>query len=512
VGRWLKTIRVAVALAVTTAAVLGFLDFGRILPVRWAGALARAQLVPAVLRLPSKGALVTLAVLALVTLLFGRVYCSTLCPLGTLQDVVIRLRRRPDRRRRLRSAFQRPRVAVHLAVSGAAIAIAAAGHLAPLELLEPWSSFGRVLGAIGRPIVALTVNAASRLLALAHVYALPPVKSPPLVWPALLVAVAWVVGIGALSLARGRLYCNLLCPAGALLQLLSRRTAFALTIDAAKCNGCGRCARECKARCIDVSRRRIEYAACVACFDCLAVCPKGALGFTRTGPTRAPCAADRGRRELLRSAGVVATGLLVPGVVRGSAPDPRDRRSPVVPPGAGDEGHFTSRCTACQLCVSACPTQVLRPPLTEYGLGGLLQPRLVFDAGACVYDCHRCGEVCPTEVSLTVAFLMPGQLGTSGCFGSITSSPCPFPFPFPFAAAAGRGPAGASSRASSASSRSVRLCSDSSRSPSSARTSPSSSGPRRRSTPARTSSASGSRRSASLRSLVRIASTSRAGT
>jgi ferredoxin len=396
VGRWLKPIRVAVALAVATAAALAFLDFGRILPVRWAGALARAQLVPAVLRLPSTGALVTLAVLTLVTLLFGRVYCSTLCPLGTLQDVVIRLRRPPDRRRRLRSTFQRPRVAVHLAVSGAAIAIAAAGHLAALELLEPWSSFGRTLGTVGRPIVALTLNAASRLFALAHVYALPPVKSPPLVWPALLVAVAWVVGIGALSLARGRLYCNLLCPAGALLHLLSRRTAFALTIDAAKCTGCGLCARECKARCIDVSRRRIEYAACVACFDCVAVCPKGAFGFTRTRPAKTPCAADRGRRELLRSAGVVATGLLVPGVVRGSAPDPRDRRRPVVPPGAGDERHFTSRCTACQLCVAACPTQVLRPSLTEYGLGGLLQPRLVFDAGACVYDCHRCGEVCPT--------------------------------------------------------------------------------------------------------------------
>jgi ferredoxin len=68
----------------------------------------------------------------------------------------------------------------------------------------------------------------------------------------------------------------------------------------------------------------------------------------------------------------------------------------VTPPGSLDIRRFTSRCTACQLCVVICPTQVLRPSLLDYGLSGGLQPRLVYASGACSYDCARCGEVCPT--------------------------------------------------------------------------------------------------------------------
>lgn len=56
---------------------------------------------------------------------------------------------------------------------------------------------------------------------------------------------------------------------------------------------------------------------------------------------------------------------------------------------------FLERCTSCHLCVAACPTHVLQPALLEYGLAGLLKPRLDYTSAFCNFDCVRCGEVCP---------------------------------------------------------------------------------------------------------------------
>ncbi len=449
--RHLRWIRAAVALAFLAPAVLAFLDFGRLLPPGIAPNLARLQLVPAILRLPAIGAAVIVVALAGITLLGGRIYCSTICPLGTLQDLLIRLGDRLHRRGRYRFRFLRSRAALHLSVAAAAFALAIAGSLLALDQLEPWSGFGRMLSTLVRPPVAAAVNGLSRALAAHHVYAIHPVVFPAFTWGAAAVSFVWLAGIAALALARGRLFCNLLCPAGAVLRLLSRRTAFRIAIDGPACNGCGICEKACKGGCIDAAGRKVEFDACVGCFVCLDVCPRDGVRIEpawrrtkRTAVASAEAPADPGRRAALRLAAVAPAALLLlppranasagagggacpgppagPDSERGFAArfgsrasggiggarslcppveiDPRDARAPITPPGSLDRRHFSSRCTACQLCVAVCPTQVLRPSLVEYDLSGLLQPRLVYDGGACVYDCNRCGEVCPTNAIL----------------------------------------------------------------------------------------------------------------
>ncbi|HEY1115087.1 MAG TPA: 4Fe-4S binding protein, partial [Chitinophagaceae bacterium] len=79
----LKKTRVAVSLLFFSVLTLYFLDFAELLPrsLHW---LTRVQLVPALLALNG----VVLCGLALITLLLGRVYCSSLCPMGVFQDVV----------------------------------------------------------------------------------------------------------------------------------------------------------------------------------------------------------------------------------------------------------------------------------------------------------------------------------------------------------------------------------------------------------------------------------------
>jgi ferredoxin len=72
-------------------------------------------------------------------------------------------------------------------------------------------------------------------------------------------------------------------------------------------------------------------------------------------------------------------------------------RKPIMPPGAKNSGHFNAYCTGCQLCVTKCPMQVLKPAVLEYGISGITQPHLAFSTHVfCTYDCNICTSVCPT--------------------------------------------------------------------------------------------------------------------
>ena len=79
---------------------------------------------------------------------------------------------------------------------------------------------------------------------------------------------------------------------------------------------------------------------------------------------------------------------------------PEQKKHPVTPPGSVSFEHFTKLCTACHLCVSACPTQVLQASFLEYGLGGIMQPRMDYHKEYCNFECTACGEVCPTGAIL----------------------------------------------------------------------------------------------------------------
>lgn len=69
------------------------------------------------------------------------------------------------------------------------------------------------------------------------------------------------------------------------------------------------------------------------------------------------------------------------------------RKTPIVPPGAISLKHMAQHCTGCQLCVSACPNDVLRP---SSGLLTLMQPESSYERGYCRPECTRCSEVCPS--------------------------------------------------------------------------------------------------------------------
>ncbi|TDA83803.1 4Fe-4S dicluster domain-containing protein, partial [Phocaeicola dorei] len=68
------------------------------------------------------------------------------------------------------------------------------------------------------------------------------------------------------------------------------------------------------------------------------------------------------------------------------------RSTRIVPPGALSIRNFERHCTACQLCVSVCPSGVLRP---SSSLSHLMQPEMSYERGYCRPECTKCAEVCP---------------------------------------------------------------------------------------------------------------------
>lgn len=87
-AKYLKTIRILLAVVVFTAMALLFLDVTGIAATYW-GFLAKWQFVPAILSLN----IIVIIGLVAATLLFGRIYCSVLCPLGIMQDGIACIRR-----------------------------------------------------------------------------------------------------------------------------------------------------------------------------------------------------------------------------------------------------------------------------------------------------------------------------------------------------------------------------------------------------------------------------------
>ena len=405
----LKKIRVVVSLLVLLLTGFLFVDWGNIAPPAMRSLLVSLQVGPAITKLfvAVDVWLISLMVVLLVTILFGRVYCSSLCPLGTIQDAAIRLSRRYRRRRWFR--YRRAPYLVHYALLTVTLLVAVAGSMILMNVLEPFSIAGRVIGGLARPLLMTLNNLGASILSSLDVYSVSAIPSPAagivqLVFPAL-----FLTAIILLSTSRGRLFCNSLCPVGAVLGMVSRGSMFRIVIDESTCKDCGLCEKVCKAECIDSKAKTVDFQACVSCFNCLDVCPTVGLKYEGFRARRAVPEAhysNRGRRNFLRVASLPLAGLLagvgIPDGVdtaqaaQGPIPVPR----PVTPPGSLGVDHFSSLCTACHLCVSICPTQVLQPSLVEYGWEGIFQPRMDYAVSYCNYECVLCGEVCPSGAIL----------------------------------------------------------------------------------------------------------------
>lgn len=361
----------------------------------WLGWMARVQFLPALMALN----LGVIAGLVLLTLLAGRVYCSVICPLGVLQDIAARLGKR--KRYRFRPARNRLRFGTLAAF--ALLSLAGVHSLA--LLLAPYSAYGRIAQNLFAPLYRLGNNGLARLAERADSYAFSAADIHIASLPTFVVAVLSFGVIVSLARRGGRLWCDTLCPVGAVLGLLARFAWLRPTLDRDKCVKCRACESRCKAGCIDIDAQTADAGRCVACMNCIEACARGAMRYGHSGGGRrsAPTADATARRAFLLAlpalwAGASAARAAEENRADGGLAELKPRRSPrrtwpLRPPGASSQKNFAARCTACQLCVAACPNGVLRPGTSALGL---MQPEMTFERGWCRPECVRCAEACPT--------------------------------------------------------------------------------------------------------------------
>lgn len=365
------------------------------------GWMARIQFLPALLAL-NVGAL--LFVVAL-TLLFGRIYCSVICPLGVMQDLIAWFRRKRNKysyspaRNVLRGSM--------LVLTGLLIAM---GLASIAGLLAPYSTYGRFVGSVLAPLWKLGNNVLAGVAESHNSYAFYSVdvwlKSGLTLGVSVLI---WVV-IAVLAWKGGRTWCNTICPVGTLLGYLAKYSRLKVVIDANACNGCRKCERNCKAACIDPKTHTVDYSRCVTCGNCLEECRQNAISFGYkplidkenqiAQEHKEKKAVDTDRRAVLTSAALLAATSLAKAqdkTTDGGIAVIEDKRKPerkrlIMPPGAHSVRNMAEHCTACQLCVSACPNDVLRP---SNALDRLMQPEVSYERGYCRIECNRCSQVCP---------------------------------------------------------------------------------------------------------------------
>lgn len=407
-SRMLRKIRIVLAVLCFTALTLLFLDFTGALHA-WLGWLAKIQFLPAVLALH----VVIVVALVALTLLFGRIYCSVICPLGVFQDIVSWFSAR-RKGKKTRYGYTKEIKWLRYGLLAVFLALLVAGVSSLAMILAPYSAWGRIVQNLFAPVYQWGNNLLAGLSERWHNYAFVPKD----VWlkslPTFLIAAATFVAVVVLAWRNGRTWCNTLCPVGTALGFLSRFAAFRPMIDTSKCTTCHACEKHCKASCIDIqkARKHIDYSRCVDCFDCVERCKFGALHyrFARGGAKRSRAqegqGADAGRRAFLAGTAIALTGTALHArdkvkevekkrdgrradILPKQAPD---RSTPITPFGSESIKHFFQHCTACQLCVAVCPNQVLRP---STGLSHFMQPVMSFERGYCRPECVKCSEVCP---------------------------------------------------------------------------------------------------------------------
>ena len=394
----LRKIRLTLATLLFILITLLLLDISGTLH-HYLGWMAKIQFLPAILAL-NVGVVVALVLL---TLVFGRIYCSVICPLGIMQDVISWIH---GKRKKNRFTYSAEKKWLRYPILVVFIIALLAGIGSFVALLAPYSSYGRIVVNLLKPIYEAGNNVLASIAEHFNSYAFYHVDIWIKSMPTLIIAAVTFVIIAFLAWRGGRTYCNTICPVGTILSFFARFSFLKIHFNEEKCKNCSLCSKNCKASCIDYKNHTVDYSRCVVCGNCIESCKFGALKYDRPSLHKKHQKdaegkeVDEGRRAFVVGAVLATTTAALAqekkkvdgGLAAIEEKKAPQRTTPITPPGSLSAKNMYQHCTACQLCVSACPNQVLRP---STGLLTLMQPMMSYERGYCRPECNRCSQVCP---------------------------------------------------------------------------------------------------------------------
>ncbi len=410
--RYLKYLRWIIAIFFFLTLFLAMLG----ITVPFLALTTKVQFIPSLLTFITLFSLPIFLFILIFTLLIGRIYCSALCPLGIFQDLISRISRF-FRKKKIFHYSKEKTIIRNSFLSFCIILFIIAGTIS-LIFFDPYSIFGKIVSGFFRPLYIFINDNITRLFDPLHKY-LNTIGYKNFSHLSFWVGFSFLITIGLFSYKRGRLFCNTICPVGTLLGIVSRFSFFKIQFNKNKCTRCGKCSTVCKSECIDIRNQTIDFDRCVACYNCLSVCPENGLNYKSTFKMikkkkmeinqETPFNNERRTFLTYLIAGIAGSSILAS--LRGQDKEngfiPNTikikKNHPITPPGSQSLSHLMSKCTACQLCISQCPTHVLKPSLKEYGLSGFMMPIMNYSQSFCNYECTHCTEVCPTGALLPVS-------------------------------------------------------------------------------------------------------------
>ena len=390
----LRKIRITLATVMFIGITLLFLDFTGTMH-HWVSWMPKLQFLEAVLALN----VVVIVALLVLTLVFGRIYCSVICPLGIMQDIFGWLGKKAKKNR---YTYSKQKHALRIIFFVMMLISLVLGGGTIVQLLAPYSVFGRICTNLLQPVWMAGNNVLAAIAEHYDSYAFYHTNIWMRALPSLIIAAITLIILAVLAWRNGRTYCNTICPVGTLLSVFAKFSWLKIHFDVDKCKNCSLCTKNCKAACIDYKTHTVDPLRCVVCGDCIKSCKFGALKYAHRGNGDNGSNGDNGqpnepidtsKRSFLLSSALLATAAMAQNkdkIMDGGLAEIEDkvapeRQTPIMPPGSRSKQNFEQHCTGCQLCISECPNEVLRP---SADLWHLMQPTMS-------YERNRCSEVCP---------------------------------------------------------------------------------------------------------------------
>lgn len=321
----------------------------------------------------------------ILTSIFGRIYCSFLCPLGLFQEIII-----------IKKKFSYKNLNFFFLILIPLIVFLLITLFKPFKgFFDPYSLFGKFLVIFVIPFINF-INNIFHLVISSILYIRNFFITSYLFFFIFFLFLALII----FSKIYGKVFCNFFCPIGKLLGFFSKISIFKIYIDNNKCTKCLKCEKNCPALCIDTKSFYVDYSRCFLCLKCF-ICPSDAINYGIFSNKK------QLQSYFLNISKNLFFSLILLGIfskfnsfqiIKEDKHTNNDNKKRILPspPGSISLNHLKNFCTSCLLCVSHCPTKVLKPSFNEYSFEGLFMPVMNYPQSFCIYECNKCSEICPT--------------------------------------------------------------------------------------------------------------------